>query len=231
MLCIGHRGAMGYEPENTLLSIRKALALGVDWVEVDVYNVENNLVVIHDRRLERTTNGTGYTEEQTFAYLRSLDAGKGEQIPTLSEVLETVKRQALINIELKGTNTAELVVNLIQKYIARGWSYADFLVSSFNHYELKKVKDYCPQIALGLLIYGLPLNYLEIAINLEAIAIIPNIDFVTTDLIQAAHQHNLKVLVYTVNDPDDLKRMRKLKVDGIFTNYPDRLEAGCQNKD
>ena len=140
MLCIGHRGAMGHEPENTLLSIRKALSLGVDWIEVDVYNVENNLVVIHDRSLERTTNGSGYTCEQTFSYIRSLDAGKGQQIPTLSEVFDMVNRQAGINIELKGFNTAKLVVDLIQKYIAKGWNYQYFLVSSFNHYELEQVK-------------------------------------------------------------------------------------------
>ena len=94
MLCIGHRGAMGHEPENTLLSVRKALSLGVDAVEIDVYNVEDNLVVIHDRNLSRTTNGTGYLTERSFQYLRSLDAGKGEQIPTLREVIDTIDKQA-----------------------------------------------------------------------------------------------------------------------------------------
>ncbi|MEY2831748.1 MAG: hypothetical protein RLZZ574_1006, partial [Cyanobacteriota bacterium] len=81
MLIIGHRGAMGHEPENTLLSIKKAIALGVDAVEIDVYNLEDNLVVIHDRDLSRTTNGTGYLENSSFSYVRSLDAGKGEQVP------------------------------------------------------------------------------------------------------------------------------------------------------
>ena len=223
MLCIGHRGAMGHEPENTLLSIKKALTLGVDWVEIDVYTVENNLVVIHDRRLERTTNGIGYTCEQTLAYLRSLDAGKGEQIPTLAEVFDTVNRQAVINIELKGLNTGLLVVELIQDYIKQGWSYGDFFVSSFNHYELKLVKDTCPQINIGILIYGLPLDYLEIAKKLNAIAIIPAIDFITQDLVTIAHSNNLQVFVYTVNDPDDISKMREIGVDGIFTNYPERV--------
>jgi glycerophosphoryl diester phosphodiesterase len=223
MLCIGHRGAMGHEPENTLLSIKKAMSLGADWVEIDVYNVENNLVVIHDRSLSRTTNGNGYTEEQTFAYLRSLDAGKGEQIPTLQEVFDTVNRQAVINIELKGFNTAKLVVDLIQQYIQRGWLYENFLVSSFNHYELKQVKDNCPQINIGTLIYGLPFGYLEIAKKLKAIAIIPALDFVSEELIISAHQQGLQVFVYTVNEPDDLSRMRELQVDGVFTNYPERV--------
>ncbi len=214
---------MGHEPENTLLSIKKALSLGVDWIEVDVYNIENNLVVIHDRCLERTTNGKGYIEEQTFSYLRSLDAGKGQQIPTLSEVFDTVNRQAGVNIELKGFDTANLVVKLIQQYIQQGWNKADFLVSSFNHYELERVKQQCPQIKLGLLIYGLPLNYLQIAQELKAIAIIVSLDFVTEKLILDAHENGFKVFVYTVNEPSDINQMQSLQVDGIFTNYPERV--------
>ena len=214
---------MGHEPENTLLSIKKALSLGVDWIEVDVYNIENNLVVIHDRTLERTTNGTGYTGKQTFNYIRSLDAGKGQQIPILSEVFDTVDRQAGVNIELKGFNTANLVVDLIQEYINKGWNYQDFLVSSFNHYELKQVKKTCPKIKLGLLIYGIPLNYLAIAKQLNVLAIIPALDFVTEELITQAHQNGFKVFVYTVNEPRDIKIMKALQVDGIFTNYPERV--------
>lgn len=223
MLCIGHRGAMGHEPENTLRSIRKALALGVDAVEIDVHNVENNLVVIHDRDLSRTTNGTGYLEQQNLAYLRSLDAGKGEKIPILEEILETINRQALVNIELKGHNTAKLVANLIQEYVKRGWSYQDFVVSSFNHYELNQVKSICPAIKIGLLLYGIPWGYLKIARQLEASIVIASLDFITQKLINSVHQQNLSVWVYTVNQPDDIRLMRELQVDGIFTNYPERV--------
>ena len=223
MLCIGHRGAMGYEPENTLLAIAKALSLGVDWIEIDVYNIENNLIVFHDRRLERTTNGTGDICDRSFAYLRSLDAGKGQQIPTLAEVFDTVDIRCGINIELKGNNTAGLVIDLIQEYIERGWQYEDFLVSSFNHYELKQVKDTCPEIAIGILIYGLPLNYLEIAAKLNAVAIIPAIDFVTKELVQNIQNRGFKIFVYTVNQSEDINAMKLLNVDGIFSNYPERV--------
>ena len=223
MLCIGHRGAMGHEPENTLLSIRTALALGVDAIEIDVYNVENNLVVMHDRDLSRTTNGTGYIEERSFAYLRSLDAGKGEQIPTLAEVIETVNRQAIVNIELKGSNTAKLVVELIQTYLKQGWAYRDFVVSSFNHYELHQVKAICDQIKTGMLIYGLPWEYLSTAQKLQADIVISDLDFVTSQLIESVHQHNLLVWVYTVNQPNDIERLKALQVDAIFTNYPERI--------
>ncbi len=223
MLCIGHRGAMGHEPENTLLSIKKALALKVDAVEIDVYNVEDNLIVIHDRTLSRTTNGTGYVEEYSFEQLRSLDAGKGEKIPTLQEVFDTVNQQAIINIELKGSNTARLVSNLIREYINQGWTEADFIVSSFNHYELIRVKTLYPALKTGMLIYGLPWEYLKIAQKLQANIVIAGLDFVTSDLVNSVHQQNLLAWVYTVNEPTDISRMQELKVDGIFTNYPERV--------
>ncbi len=226
MLCIGHRGAMGHEPENTLLSVKKALSLGVDWIEVDVYNVEDNLIVFHDRLLDRTTNGTGYTANQTFAYIRSLDAGKGEQVPTLSEVFDVVAQQVVINIELKGSHTATLVANLIKSYIDQGWSKDCFFVSSFDHYELAKFKALCPQIPIGIIIYGLPLDYLAIAQKLKATAIIAAIDFTSPELVKTSQHHGFKLLVYTVNHPRDIEQMRNLNVDGIFTNYPERVVSG-----
>lgn len=225
MLCIGHRGAMGHEPENTLRSIKKALELGVDAVEVDVYNVEDNLIVIHDRDLSRTTNGHGYIENCSFVYLRSLDAGKGEPIPTLKEVFDTVNRQAVINIELKGSNTARLVVELIREYIQQGWLYSNFIVSSFNHYELNRIKAIDPKIRIGILIYGLPWGYINIAQKLVADTIIASLDYITPQLVADVHQQNLSVWVYTVNQPRDIRRMRELRVDGIFTNYPELIVA------
>jgi glycerophosphoryl diester phosphodiesterase len=230
MLCIGHRGAMGYEPENTLKSIAKALALNVDWVEVDVYNIENNLIVFHDRDLARTTNGNGNLEDKSLAYLRSLNAGKGERIPFLKEVCDLVDRKARINIELKGTNTANLVVDLIKKYLDRGWQYRDFLVSSFNHYELQKVQKLDLNISIGMLIYGIPLNYLEIGKILQAKVIIFALDFVREDLIKNCHNFGFQVFVYTVNDLKDIDRMKQWQVDGIFTNYPDRVFKKISNE-
>ncbi|MEL6495496.1 MAG: glycerophosphodiester phosphodiesterase family protein [Cyanobacteria bacterium J06623_7] len=223
MLCIGHRGAMGHEPENTLLSVQKAIALGVDAIEIDVYHLDGNLIVIHDRDLSRTTNGTGYLDRRTFDYVRSLDAGKGQQVPTLTEVLDTIDRHALINIELKGSDTAEPVVNLIQTYLDRGWEYSDFVVSSFNHYELNRAKQICPELTIGMLIYGLPWDYLTSALSLQAEIVIPSLDYIDADLVKSVQQLGLQVWVYTVNQPEDIKLMKSLGVDGIFTNYPERI--------
>ena len=155
--------------------------------------------------------------------MRSLDAGKGEQIPTLREVLETVDRQAIVNVELKGSNTAKLVVELIQEYLQRGWSEQDFVVSSFDHYELNRVKTSCPKIVTGMLIYGLPWNYLTIARQLQVDLVISSLDFVTPELVRSVHQQNLSLWVYTVNRFDDIKYLKQLQVDAIFTNYPERV--------
>ena len=221
-IVIGHRGARGHEPENTLLSVRKALSLGVEWIEVDVYSVLGKLMVIHDERLERTTNGKGYLEEQTIEYLRYLDAGKGEKIPFLEEVLDTIGANRKINIELKGENTAVPVANLITEYITRnGWSNDNFLVSSFNHHELKKFKELFPEIRIGALTAALPFNYAKFGLELKAYSIHASLEFVNKAFVNDAHKRGMKFFVYTVNREEDVKRMRDLGVDGIFTDFPE----------
>jgi glycerophosphoryl diester phosphodiesterase len=103
--CIGHRGACGHAPENTLSSFELAIEMGCPWIELDVYHIDGELLVIHDDTLERTTNGTGDVMDQSVAYLRTLDAGDGQQIPTLNEIIELVGHRAGINVELKGPDT------------------------------------------------------------------------------------------------------------------------------
>ena len=181
-LKIGHRGAMGYEPENTLLSFKKALDLQVDVIELDVHLCRTKeVVVIHDNKVDRTTNGTGYVTEKTFPELRSLDAGKGQKIPELQEVLDLadpVRKKALsessnrvnkkikINIELKGRGTAKPVSEIIEKYVrGKGWSYDDFFVSSFNHYELLEFSKLKPEVKIGLVTTNASL---DLAVKIKA---------------------------------------------------------------
>ena len=115
MLIIAHRGASGYEPENTLRSFRKAIGLKSDAIELDVQlTKDNKLVVIHDETVNRTTNGKGKVKDLTLRELRKLDAGKGEKVPTLEEVFNLVKRKVKIHVELKGNNIAKPVNDLIK---------------------------------------------------------------------------------------------------------------------
>ena len=222
---------MGYAPENTLASIRKALELGVPCIEVDVYSVDGHLVVFHDDRLERTTNAEGYLTEQSFDYLRSLDGGDGEAIPTLEEVCDALAADTCINIELKGPDTGEPVVALIEKYVSLGWSKNRFLVSSFNHRELSEVNRLDAEIKTGALIRGLPVDDARIADDLNAFSVNPAMDFVDQRFVDDAHMRGLKVYVYTANHPEDIDRMQRLGVDGVFSSYPDRVMAAYQQPD
>ena len=223
MLCIGHRGARGYAPENTIKSVRKALELGALWVEVDVYYVDNHLVVIHDETLGRTTNGKGYLADKSFSYLKSLDAGEGERIPTLEEILDSIWKKAAINIELKGPDTARPVIELLHKRITPEWGAENFLLSSFKHQNLYEVRELDGSIPIGVLLDGRSKNYPKIAQELNACSVNQNIHFVNKDFVMDAHKRGLKVYVYTVNKIDDIKRMMAMGVDGVFTDYPDRV--------
>lgn len=222
---IGHRGACGYAPENTVASFRKALELSVDMIELDVYRCKSGeLAVIHDPRLERTTNGAGYVEDKTWAELRALDAGGGETIPALPEVLDLVDKRCRINIELKGAETAKPAAALIEEYVGgRGWSYDGFLVSSFDHYQLQRFSKILPGVRVGALISGVPIGYARAAEKVGAASVHLDKDFVTREFVRDARGRGMQVLVFTVNEPDDIARMKALGVDGMFSNFPDRL--------
>jgi glycerophosphoryl diester phosphodiesterase len=222
-ICFGHRGAKGHAPENTVLSIETALQLGAPWIEVDVFPVEGQLVVIHDRNLERTTNGKGRVDEQPFAYLRTLDAGKGQQIPTLEEVFDVARGRAGVNVEIKHAGAVSLLAAFLRDRFASGWQIEKVIVSSFDHRALKAFKQLVPEARIGVLLYGLPLENAACAAELGAYSVHADDDFIDAELVDDAHRRGLKVYVYTVNDLDTLRRMRALGVDGVFSDYPDRV--------
>lgn len=223
LLCIGHRGAMGHEPENTLRSMRRALELGARCLEVDVYWVDGHLMVFHDDRLERTTNGMGPIMEQSFDYLRSLDAGEGEKIPTLDEVCALINGKAGLNIELKGPRTAGPVAEKVWSLTEAGWDKEAFLVSSFDHQELIHMRQLDDKLQLGVITQKARASELDFAGYIHAVSIHPAHQYVTARIVQDAHTRNIKVFAYTVNDPADIARMHDMGVDGVFTNYPERV--------
>lgn len=221
-ICFAHRGASGFEPENTLLAVEKAISMGAPWVEIDVFAVENELVVIHDDRLETTTNGKGFVTQKSLTYLRSLDAGKGQKIPLLREVFDLVDGRVGVNVELKGPETAHPVIKLINEYKGLpGLDDGRILISSFNRRELMNVRSLNPGIPVGVLVRGIPRDDAGFAEDLGAVSIHAGLSFVHRAFVDDAHRRGLKVFVYTVNHRDDLKRMQAMGVDGVFTNYPD----------
>jgi glycerophosphoryl diester phosphodiesterase len=217
-ICIAHRGASGYAPENTLAAFELAIEMGCPWIELDVYALENEIIVIHDDDLDRTTNGTGAVTKSSVAHIRSLDAGDGEKVPTLLEVIELVNHRAIINIELKGTGTAGPVTRLLNRLCELNYSADEFFISSFNHKELAKMDN---RYSRGPLFDKRVSDYIERAFALNAKSINVSARIVDAKMIAKAHENGLKVYVYTVNKQSQMAELKAMGVDGVFTNYPD----------
>lgn len=232
MLIIGHRGARGYEPENTLRSFARAIDMGVDMIELDVHVIKTGeLVVMHDAKVDRTTNGKGYIRDMTFEQLRKLDAGNGEKVPTLAEVCELVDRRVPVNIELKVPGTAGPTAQLIAQFMQEhGWQPDDFLVSSFNHHELRAFHQLLPDIRIGAEIDGIPLDYATFGEELGCYSINIGHEFITQEYIDDTHRRGLKMLVWTVNDTDEVTEFEAMGVDGIFSDIPDVTRAALAAK-
>ena len=225
-LVIGHRGAMGYETENTLASIQKALDMGVDMIEIDVFNIKSGeTVVFHDERLERLSNAGGNIEEYNFFDLRQVILDGNHRIPMLQDVLKLIDNKVTLNIELKGDGTTNRVNFITDYYIReRGWSPKNFVISSFNWDELRKMRESNPDIAIAVLTEEDPLEAIEVAKELNAVAINPWFKTLTEENVQKIQDEGFKVFTYTVNEPADIEQVTEFGVDGIFTNYPDRVQ-------
>ncbi|KXJ49568.1 MAG: glycerophosphodiester phosphodiesterase family protein [Cycloclasticus sp.] len=221
MLMIGHRGAMGCAPENTLLSIHKAIELGADWVEVDVHLLDEKLIVIHDATLDRTTNGQGKLADYTFDEMRKLDAGLGEKIPTLQEVINATAGVVGLNIELKGKGTGKALVSLLEK--TPDSQRENMLVSSFLMDELSAVFCLDKRVRIGVLASDNINDSIAWAGKLKAFSIHVSLQNVTLEWVERAHHQGLKLYVYTVNELADIKRMKQMGVDGVFSNYPRQI--------
>jgi glycerophosphoryl diester phosphodiesterase len=224
-LLIGHRGACGYEPENTLLSFSKAIEMGVHGVELDVHVCKTGeLIVIHDSSLERTTNGIGKITEKTLDELKLLDAGKGEKIPTLAEVLDLAKEKSImVNIELKGYGTLIPTVNLLKEYFQKGFAPSKIIITSFIHQYIKDMRSMLPVVSTGLLIRSELLGFAALAETADADYLVTFYEFANENVIEDAHSRGVKVMTYTVNDKEKIKKLKDMGVDGIITNFPDRF--------
>jgi glycerophosphoryl diester phosphodiesterase len=220
LLRIGHRGAAGYEPENTLKAISKAIALGADLVEVDVQRTsDGHLVIIHDKRVDRTTDGTGYVSAMTLAEVRNLDAGEGQPVPTLTEVLALTQRRVGLILEIITEGIAEQVCAQVREYRFN----SPLIYASFLHAELLKVRAAEPLAKTMTLLEGVPITPTSFAMEAKASVVGLASDSLTASFINALHSAGLQIFVYTVNDPLDIRWVKSLEVDGIISDFPDRI--------
>lgn len=224
-LVIGHRGAMGHETENTLASIQKAMDLGVDMIEIDVFKIESGeIVVFHDERVERLSNGGGNIEDYNIVDLNQLILDGNHKIPMLQDVLKLINNQVALNIELKGANTSDRVNFITDYYIReRGWTADNILISSFNWDELRDYRKLNQETDIAVLTEDDPLNAIATAKELNALAINPNFETLNPENTKKIREEGLKVYTWTVNEAEDIQRMKDFGVDGIITNYPERV--------
>lgn len=234
---IGHRGACGYAPENTIESVRTAHQLGAKWVELDVKLTKDGVpIIFHDDDLDRTTNGAGPVMLHTLEDIRQLEAGSwygdsfaGIAVPTLEEMVEVLLELNLgFNLEIKPCPSREIeTAEVALDVLSRIWDDHDsLLISSFSQVSLETARDMAADWHRGLLIDGdLPPNWRDLCDYLQCSTVNIGKDSVTREVVEEIMDHQKQILVYTVNDPMDARRLQGYGVDSIFTDVPDVVAA------
>ena len=226
LLCIAHRGGRTLGEENTLATIEKGLALGADAIEIDVWSVAGELIVTHDRYLGRVIKGEGRLMDVDAEGLNNLRTLGDQPVPTLQQVITVVGDRARLNIELKGPRCAPQVAEQVLSFCRdKHFDIEQYIISSFDHQQLYWLYQHHPQLLRGALICHIPLDYAQCCDALGAYSFHPNVDFITPELVDDAHKRNAKVWVYTVNEEQDFAELSAMGVEGVFTDYPDRLLA------
>lgn len=234
---VGHRGASGHAPENTLAAFRRAVELGAAFIETDLHlSRDARLVCVHDATLERTTNGKGTVKELTLAQLRELDAGAwygpefaGERIPTLEEVLAFAREKDIVFfLEVKYEAAWGIEHGLVAA-LRSAQEAARAVILSFSRGVLRNVRRLDNTLMTGLLFDAMPKGgpdaIIERALEIGARQLAPRGDLVTPELLERAHHSDLQVACWTVNEPDKMRQLIEAGVDGIMTDFPDRLVA------
>ena len=226
---ISHAACKGHAPENTLLGVRTALELAADGVEIDVHTSCDGVpVLIHDETVDRTTDGSGPVSQMALADIRKLDAGGGERIPTLAEALDLTRGRALLVIEVKQAGIEEQVLGVVRDLKAL----ADCVVHSFNPQTVARFRALEPALPAALLTAGLDvvdwdqLFAFALGLNAQGVSVFfPKVD---AALVRRAHLRKLSFYTWTVNEPEDMRRMQECGVDAITTDYPDRLQEAMR---
>lgn len=216
---IGHRGAKGYAPENTLASFQKAIQMGVDGIELDVHlSSDSKVMVIHDETINRTTSGSGFVKDFSSKELEQLG------IPTLASVFDLADKKCFVNVELKIYETADKAAGLIENLVSKkGWDYEQIIVSSFDWNALQQVHFLNDKIKIGVLTHTDLDLALAFAKFIKAYSVHPYYHLLTAENVAQMQSKNFKVYPWTINEPEDIIFVQSLQVDGIITDFPDRL--------
>lgn len=220
MLRIGHRGARGHAPENTLAAIEKAIGFRADMVEFDVQRTrDGQLVLLHDAMLDRTTDGHGAIAELSWDEVRRVRVGGIEPLPLLTDALRLTSGRAGVMIELKTEGIGREAVRLVRESRFQG----AVVYASFLHDLLLEVRDADSDAQTLALIEAIPVDRTAFASDARATHVGVSFETLTESFVAALHARSLRVFVYTVNEPADIRAARAMGVDGIISDYPDRL--------
>ena len=238
-LNVAHRGASALAPENTMAAFERAVELGADALELDLHLTrDNELVVIHDDTLDRTTDGSGPVHQRSLGELMRLDAGRwfgegfaGQRIPRLAEVLDRFAGRVPLALEIKAGSTffpgiEEKVVSALRQHGAIDQG----AVASFDHYALRRLKEIEPTIRTAALLVGRPVSLSALAGPAKADGLALEASFVTKTEVEACRASGLQLVVWVVNDPAQMRHFIKLGVDGIITDYPDLLRLALNER-
>ncbi len=215
MLKIGHRGAKGHVAENTIASFQKAIELGVDMIELDVHLSKDGIpVVIHDETIDRTTHYSGLVNQFSAEFVQSIG------VPTLKDVFDLVENRCAINIEIKVFEATKPVLEVLKN---TKFPQEKIIISSFNWDVLNVCRFEERSISLGVLTELSIEEALTFAKKINAYSINPYFKLLNHENVKNIHQNGFKVFPWTVNNPDDITFVKSLKVDGIISDFPDRL--------
>ena len=225
-LIIGHRGAKGHVVENTIPSVKCAIDLGANGIEIDVFKCKSGeIVVFHDNNLSKILDVNLCIEDLDLKTIKSFRIENQFFIPTLEEILSLQLDDLILNIELKGKGTAIPTIELLQRYFKKNLlKKKNILVSSFDWDELLVLRSKSQKIPIGVLIDGNPLIALNFAKEVEAMSINSDYKYLNKKNVDLVNAKGYKLFPYTVNNEDEMKKLISIGVDGIITDYPDKLK-------
>ena len=219
---------MGHVLENTIESVQKAIELNVDGIEIDVFKSKTGeLVVYHDPFLSRLSNSNAFIEQISLDSIKKIELIGGYFIPTLKEIVDIIPEKIFLNIELKGQDTAfetnKIIINYLNTY---NFPVSKFIISSFRWDELKKMRSINKDIPIAILVDSLYKidDAIKLAKQINAVALNPNKNFITKEIVNKIQSNNIKVYPYTINTPRNIRKMRSMGVDAIITDYPERIK-------
>lgn len=219
-LVVGHRGCAGLEPENTIRAFKRAVKLGCDAIEMDIHLTKDNVpIVIHDRSVDRTTNGKGLISNLTSSQIKRLKCAKGEGVPTLKDVIDAVGDKIFLVIELKEEHTAKLVIDVIK----RNGLLRKVELSSFWHREILQASKLDPRISTGVILSGAPINPVRLVRDAHAKRIHVSHWYTNKELIKTLHAKRIFVDTWTLDEQPGIDEVVSWGVDAITSNYPNKV--------